>query len=237
MQKGMKMASNSYKKIIQISLLVAIVAGLAACGKGNIKKSENFDATPPPEVKVKKVVNGSIYQDATAIPLFEDRKAYRVGDILTVVLNESTNATKSATTSTSKEGSNTTGVTNLLGSKSLLKATGIGNNNINSAHDFSGKGDSAQSNKITGTIAVTIHKVMSNGNLSIRGQKKLLLNQGVEYIKISGIVRPSDITSTNSVQSTQVANAKIIYSGKGAIADSNSMGILARFFNSKLWPF
>ncbi|VAW73988.1 Flagellar L-ring protein FlgH [hydrothermal vent metagenome] len=231
------MKTRTIKKLIRIFIILLLASGLAACGGGKINKKENFDATPPPEVKIKKVVNGSIYQDSTAIPLYEDRKAYRVGDILTVVLNESTNATKSATTSTSKEGSNTTGITSILGSRSLVRATGIGNNNINSAHDFSGKGDSAQSNKITGTIAVTIHNVMSNGNLQIRGQKRLLLNQGVEFIKISGMVRPSDITSTNSVQSTQVANAKIIYSGKGAVADSNSMGILARFFNSKLWPF
>jgi len=224
--------------LIRYLTILLVILGLTACGGGNrITKKENFDATPPPEVKIKKVVTGAIYNESTAIPLYEDRKAYRVGDILTVVLNESTNATKSASTTTSKAGSNTTGITNLLGSKSLLKSTGIGNNNINSAHDFAGKGDSAQSNKITGTIAVTIHKVMSNGNLRIKGRKKLLLNQGVEYIKISGIVRPSDITSTNSVQSTQVANAKIIYSGRGAVADSNSMGFLARFFNSKLWPF
>ncbi len=231
------MTTVPIRKLIRLLMLLLVVSALFACGGGRINKKENFDATPPPEVKIKQVVNGAIYQDSTAIPLYEDRKAYRVGDILTVVLNESTNATKSATTSTSKEGSNTTGITNILGSKGLLKTTGVGNNSINSAHDFSGKGDSAQSNKITGTIAVTIHKVMSNGNLQIRGQKKLLLNQGVEFIKISGIVRPSDITSTNSVESTQVANAKIVYSGKGAVADANSMGMLARFFNSKLWPF
>ena len=231
----MKLAME--QKIKYVILVAIIMSGVSACGVKIVKNTESFDATPPPEVRVKRVPTGAIYNEATAIPLFEDRKAYRVGDILTVVLNESTNAKKSASTSTSKEGSNTTGITNLLGSKSLLRSTGIGQNNVNSAHDFSGKGDSAQSNRITGTIAVTIHRVMSNGNLIIRGQKKLLLNQGVEYIKISGIVRPSDISATNSVQSTQVANAKIVYSGKGAVADSNSMGFLARFFNSKLWPF
>jgi len=232
------MKVNTTMKTIKMVLVLAMMmVGLSACMQKGIRKQDNFDATPPADIKPKVVLNGSIYQASTAIPLYEDHKAHRVGDILTVVLNESTNATKSATTSTSKEGSNSTGITNLLGSKSLLKSTGIGQNNVTSAHEFSGKGDSAQSNKITGTIAVTIHKVMSNGNLIIKGQKRLLLNRGTEHIKISGIIRPSDISSGNTVQSTQVANAKIIYSGKGAVADSNKMGLLARFFNSKLWPF
>jgi len=225
-------SKHKFKAILTGLLLLL----LAAC-QSIPKKAKDFAPVPP----IKKVapikVTGSIYNASTAVLLFEDRKAKRIGDILTIVLNESTNATKKASTSTKKDNSVETGFSALFGLSSLNTGRRSLNNSLNSSKEFSGSGDSSQSNKLSGTIAVTVISVLSNGNLKIRGQKRLLLNRGEERIQISGIVRPSDITGNNTVSSTQVANARIVYSGKGVISDSNSMGWLSRFFNSKIWPF
>ena len=90
---------------------------------------------------------------------------------------------------------------------------------------------------MNGTISVTVASVYPNGNLFVQGQKRMFLNQGDEFIKISGIVRPLDIGVNNTIPSTLLADARIVYSGEGAVSDSNKMGWLARFFNSQYWPF
>ena len=109
--------------------------------------------------------------------------------------------------------------------------------NLSSSNTFSGESDSAQSNSLNGDITVTVADVFPNGNLYVRGEKRLNLNQGNEYIKISGIVRPVDIGSDNTVSSTKVADATIIYNGDGAGADANKLGWIARFFISAVFPF
>ena len=102
--------------------------------------------------------------------------------------------------------------------------------------DFSGAGTSSQSNSLTGNITVTVAEVLSNGYLVVRGEKILALNEGDEFVRLSGIIRPQDIRPDNSVLSTSVANSQITYGGNGAVADSNSQGWLSRFF-LKVWPF
>ncbi|WJW74608.1 flagellar basal body L-ring protein FlgH [Thiohalobacter sp. IOR34] len=200
----------------------------------------------PPMPKPPPQTDGSIYQPGFATPLFEDLKARRVGDILTIVLQEKTQASKKATTSTKKETGLTAANPTLLGSALrfdiplLRHAAGRANtlqNTLDSSSDFTGEGDSKQSNSLSGNITVTVAEVLPNGNLYVRGEKWLTLNQGDEFIQISGIVRPTDIRADNSVLSGQVADARITYSGKGTLADANSMGWLARFFNSPIWPF
>jgi len=111
------------------------------------------------------------------------------------------------------------------------------NANFRGTRDFSGDGASSQQNSLSGEITVTVERVLSNGNLMIRGQKNIGINQGSEYIKLSGIVRPQDIRSDNSVVSTRIANAHIVYGGQGVINDANNQGWLARFFNSPVFPF
>ena len=109
--------------------------------------------------------------------------------------------------------------------------------NQNNATTFDGEGTSAQSNALTGSISVTVAKRLVNGNLLVRGQKWLTINQGREYVKIQGIVRPVDIGPDNTVASTMVADAVIAYGGTGTLADANTKGWLARFFDSKWMPF
>lgn len=228
--------SNIAKPMVA-SLAAVMLNGCVAI-EGKETDLSKYKMTPPPEHKVVTKNNGAIYQANTSQPLFEDNRARRVGDIITIVLTESTAASKSASTNTSKESK-----TDSRGATILGKTLGTNprrdllGNNIDSTHEFAGSGDSSQSNSLNGTISVTVAKVYANGNLFVRGMKRITLNNGVEYIKISGIVRASDVSSSNTVQSKQLANARIIYSGKGSVANSNKMGWLMKFFNSPIWPF
>ncbi len=219
---------------------------LSACASTSAP-DKHYRPAPPPVVHNPVQDNGAIYQVGYGVRLFEDMKARNIGDIITIVLTESTSASKSASTSTSKDNSvniaNPTllGSTPQFGTRGLLPLADNRNNtlanSLNSSQDFSGEGDSSQSNSLSGNVTVTVADVLPNGNLVVRGEKWLTLNQGEEYIQISGIVRPVDIGSDNTILSTQVADARITYSGEGFVADSNKMGWLSRFFISAIWPF
>jgi flagellar L-ring protein precursor FlgH len=150
-------------------------------------------------------------------------------------LLESTTASKSATTGTKKSSKVDIEALTGLGSQITLNGQPI-ELGIDNSTDFSGQGSSAQSNKLDGYVTVTVAKRLGNGNLLVRGQKWLTLNQGSEYVRIQGIIRPSDIDPDNSIPSHKVADAVISYGGKGALADANSPGLLQRFFNSKWFP-
>ncbi len=182
--------------------------------------------------------NGSIFQPGRAVRLFEDNKAYRIGDVISVTLSESTNASKSAATTTSKADEVDISATAIFGSTGpTINGNRVFTNNLDGARDFSGSGDSAQSNSLSGEIAVTVTDVLPNGNLVIRGEKIIGLNQGSEFIRLAGFVRPQDISSDNTVMSRKIASARIYYGGGGVIAESNTRGWLARFFDSPMFPF
>ncbi|MFW6020551.1 MAG: flagellar basal body L-ring protein FlgH [Guyparkeria sp.] len=214
---------------------VALLAGCAS--QPPIKPDPQFEPAMPPEASDNNPVqsNGAIFQSGQVDNMFADSRPYRVGDILTVVMEESMQASKSAQTSTGK--SQETGITppNVLG----LSGPAIErlNAEISGERDFSGDGESSQENTLNGQITVTVARVLSNGNLVIRGQKWIGINQGSEFIKLAGVVRPQDIAADNTVMSTRVANAQIAYGGEGVINESNNMGWLARFFNSPIFPF
>ena len=107
---------------------------------------------------------------------------------------------------------------------------------VDANRDFSGTGNASQSNSLSGSLSVVVTEQLPNGLLVIIGEKRLRLNQGDEILKISGLVRPEDIQPDNTIASTRVANASISYSGRGALADANAKGWLARFFDSAWWP-
>lgn len=210
---------------------------LTGCMSVQQKPPVNFTASAPVNYVPPEPKSGSIYNQQTAIPLFEDHKAGRIGDILTIVLQEDTKAKKNAETKLDKSTGINTGMPTLFGRPATVNGTEVLNFEVESATEFEGKGDSQQSNQLSGTISVTVYGVLPNGNLQIRGQKFVKLNQGEEYIQLSGIVRPSDIDANNQVPSVKVADARIAYSGTGAVADSNAAGWLTRFFVSAFWPF
>lgn len=222
------------KSLLKLTLAAAGVAFLSGCVSVQPRDDTDYSPVPPATVAPSEADNGAIYHATTARPLFEDVKARHVGDILTIVLTESTSASKSASTNTSKESSLEAPTPTIFGSTG---GRDIFNNEIESTSEFAGSGDSSQSNSLSGTVTVTVAQVLSNGNLVVRGRKRVYLNQGDEYVRISGIVRPQDIDANNTVASTRVANARITYSGRGAVANASAMGWLAQFFNSPLWPF
>ena len=176
---------------------------------------------------------GTIFTGNDSLGLFEDYRARRVGDILSVVLQESTAASKSSDTSIDKQ--NETSITDpIVGGVVGTTNFEVG---LDSGNSFSGAAASNQSNSLNGQIAVTVAEVLPNGNLYIQGEKWIQINQGSEFIRLRGMVRPEDISSDNRIASNRIADAKISYSGTGAPADANSMGWLSRFFNSSVWPF
>lgn len=175
--------------------------------------------------------NGSIYQPTAYgnYPLFEDRRPRNVGDVVTIVIQEKTNAAKNVATSTDRSGSAKLGMTVLpsflpseLGAKQNLDASG---SNI-----ASGKGSTSADNKFSGTLTTTVIGVLPNGNLQIAGEKQIAINRGSEYLRFSGVVDPRSITGSNTVSSTQVADARIEYRSKGAMDEVQTMGWLQRFF-------
>ncbi|MEM9101746.1 MAG: flagellar basal body L-ring protein FlgH [Pseudomonadota bacterium] len=189
-------------------------------------------ATPKP------IEDGSIFRDTTAVYLYQDRKANRVGDIITVNLSERTQASKNADTEISKETDVNLPNPTLLGRPLSLGFGGANLNMIASGErEFTAEADTEQNNRLTGTITVTVQQVLPNGNLVVSGEKWITLNQGSEFIRLTGIVRPEDVSSENTIPSNRIADARIAYSGTGPLAESNRQGWLGKFFNSNLWPF
>ena len=217
--------------------LIACLALLSAAGcrtapppKQDDGLSWTREAPPPP-------TNGAIYQAGRDIALFENPVARHVGDIVTIVLHEQTDAQKSATTSTQKTTTDTLPGMTLLGKSVTAHGVPILSNSINDAAKFDGQGASKQSNSLTGYITVTVTKVLPNGNVFVQGEKWIGINQGREYVRLSGVIRPIDVAADNSISSSKVANANVSYGGKGTLADANAQGWLSRFFNSPWTPF
>lgn len=212
-------------------------AVLALAGCVTPPKEPDYSATWPEPPPAPETGNGAIYQAGHDIALFENAVARRVGDTLTVRLNERTNATKSSSTSTSKSTSVDMPGPTIAGRPVTAHGTPILSASVENSTEFDGEGDSSQSNRLEGDITVTVAQRLPNGNLLVRGQKWITINQGREYVRIQGIVRPIDIDPDNSISSLKVADAQIAYGGKGALADASTPGLLARFFNVPWLPF
>src|SRR5579883_3212548 len=203
------------------AVLAALAFGLAGCHTAPRQADDDglsWTQIPPPPP-----TDGAIYSAGRNMGLIDNPVARNVGDVLTIVLNEATDAQKTGTT--------------LLGKALTFHGVPITTNNINDQTKFDGEGASKQSNSLTGYITVTVVKVLPNGNLYVRGEKRIGINQGDEYIRLAGVVRPIDIQPDDSISSSKVADARITYKGKGALADSNAQGWLSRFFNSPWTPF
>lgn len=217
-----------------VTCLVMLIgfALLAGCAAGPIPEGR----MPPPAITPAPVVavtasEGSLYSPYRGLNLFEDVKARNTGDLLTVLLVEKTQASKSATTSTSKATSAELGDLTVLGQ-------GIGfETGIAGSSSFDGAGATAQSNKLEGSVTVSVVERLPNNVLRIAGEKRLRLNQGEETVRLEGLVRVADISPGNTITSDRIAEARIGYQGKGALADANAKGWLARFFDSPWMPF
>nr|WP_050897723.1 flagellar basal body L-ring protein FlgH [Methylobacter tundripaludum] len=196
-----------------------------------------FAPVAPADLRPPVQNSGSIYQSGYDTRLFEDQTAKRVGDILTITLLEKTQAKKADDLNTKKENKMTAEVPSMFGiAASALTGQSL-QTSLQSSKEFKGTGAADQSNSLSGNISVTVVDVLPNGNLNVRGEKRVTLNQGDEFIRLSGIVRPVDITSSNIITSDKVADVTIMYVGEGAMADASKMGWLARILNSPWFPF
>jgi flagellar L-ring protein precursor FlgH len=219
--------------------LLAVVLGLAAtAGCASLGGDGGPSEPPMPDLAGEPPSgNGAIYQAGYETPLFENATARRVGDILTIRLVENTNATKSSSTSTSKATAVTLPGPTIGGRPVTVNGTPILSGGVQNDATFDGEGSSSQSNRLNGDITVTVVRRLSNGTLVVRGEKWITINQGREFVRVSGLVRQIDVEPDNSVPSSKVANASITYAGKGALADANAPSWLARFFMSPKLPF
>ncbi|MNZ22582.1 Flagellar L-ring protein precursor [compost metagenome] len=216
---------------------------LAGCVAPPPKPNDPYYAPVLPRTPLPAAANnGSIYQAGFDQNLYSDRKAFRVGDIITITLNERTQASKNANSQIAKNSKAELGLTSLFGS-SVTTNNPFGDGDLSLSAGYSGdrstKGDSkaAQGNTLTGSITVTVADVLPNGIIAVRGEKWLTLNTGDELVRIAGMIRADDIATDNTVPSTRVADARITYSGTGSFADASQPGWLDRFFISPLWPF
>jgi flagellar L-ring protein precursor FlgH len=232
--------------VLRFSLLVMPLCGVAlltGCVAPNAKPNDPYYAPVMPRTPLPSSANnGSIYQAGFEQNMYGDRKAFRVGDIITITLSERMAASKAASSAIKKDSTNSVGLTSLFGS-GLTTNNPIGSNDLSlsagytGSRDTSGTGQAAQSNSLTGSVTVTVADVMPNGILAVRGEKWMTLNTGDELVRIAGLVRADDIATDNTVSSTRVADARITYSGTGAFADSSQPGWFDRFFLSPLFPF
>lgn len=220
--------------------VVALGVVLLASGCSNafrdalrvVEVQQPLTARPSPTV-APRIADGAIYHLAGYQPLFEDRRARAIGDTLTININEKLNASKTAATNADRKGTSSLNVpTATIGGRSFKGGSISGT----SKSEFEGKGDSGANNLFTGTIAVTVIEVLPNGNLIVSGEKQIGINQGSEFVRLSGVVNPTTILAGNVVSSAQVADARIEYRGTGYIDEAQTMGWLARAFQSVL-PF
>lgn len=187
------------------------------------------------EARPPATVNGAIYQTGFGSQaLFEDRRPRNAGDILTIIVSENVNASKNSAANASRSGSATSAL------MAIPKIFGglFGNldTEAKAANALTAKGGANAANTFNGVITVTVTEVLGNGNLMVSGEKQMMINQGTEFIRFSGVVNPRTVSGNNSVASTQVADARIEYSAKGYIDEAQTMGWLQRFFLNVL-PF
>ncbi len=223
--------------LLVLSLMLTACGSQALRGEPEMRPGDpNFAPVPPQAMSPPPAANGAIWQDNNVRSIYGDRSSRRVGDVITVILDEQTSGQKSAQASSSRQTDIELANPSLFGSPVGI----LGNElsaGVSGSRSASGRGQANQSNSLSGAITVTIADIHPNGVLRIQGEKWITLNNGSEVIRITGLVRPEDINLNNEVSSKRVADAQLTYSGTGALADASKPGLLTRFFNSPAWPF
>ncbi len=217
-------------KLWAAALCVLVLPTQACAGP---KPKAGFEAALPAPPPAPRSADGSIFNPGDGYaPLYQGHRAARVGDPVTVVLVERTTTSKAAGSKSQKSGS--FGVTPpVTGPLSFIKPDSL---NASGQTSFKGDGNASQSSTLAGEVSVTIVEVRPNGTALIRGEKRLMLSQGQEWIQFAGIVRLADIDSDNRIASTRVADARIEYAGNGPVSRASREGWLSKFFNA-ISPF
>ena len=224
-----------------------LALGLVGCAipPAPLAHSPEFAPVLPVAIEKPRMATGAIYNGGYSDNFFGRSRNYRVGDLITVLLNEATQAGRSQSGSVSREASNDVipkGITNkalrlpakIFGSKGNGALEGL---NLNGATiDSGGSGEADQRASLTGAVSVTVVEILANGNLMVRGEKQLALTEGAEVIQVSGIIRPEDVSPNNMVQSRRLANAQIAYRGTGDMANAAKAGWGTKALLA-IWPF
>jgi len=217
--------------------LLALIGVLGGCTALKEDQGRDFSATWPDSADLPQATPGAIYAQGTDMSLWQNVTARNVGDTLTIRLAENTSAEKTASTTASKSSQAELAGPTIFGRPVTVNGTPILEGSMDNDSSFAGNGASKQSNALDGAISVTVAKRFPNGNLLVRGQKWITINSGREFVRVEGIVRPSDIAPDNTVLSWKVADAYISYGGQGTVANASKPGWLYRFFNSPHTPF
>ncbi|HAY39321.1 MAG TPA: flagellar biosynthesis protein FlgH [Desulfobacteraceae bacterium] len=238
------MADRRYLLLCMTFIFLTGCAGLSKDPSNMVQtvkvQKTKFDVYEPPKPE-----EGSLWSEMSEVGLFQDMKARKVGDIVTVRIIEDPEAELNANTKTSRTSSidaaklKFLGYMKALAEKNSRLAQDPGTDNLISASlstAFDGKGSSDRDGHVKAYITAVVEKVLFNGNLYISGQREIRVNNETQYITLSGVVRPKDITSSNEVSSTYVADARITYSGNGPVADKQKPGWLGRILDH-VWPF
>ena len=225
--------------ILRLLALAGIVYLLQGCAADPVdmvmRPSPEFQPVYPLAADRQKVATGGIYSNRQSDAWFGRGRNYQVGDIITVLLNESTQAARTQNTDVSRESKNSlpSGLNTKFGNiVPFLDGSNINANNNSSK----GTGKADQQASLSGSVAVTVVEILANGNLMIRGEKKLGLSEGTEVIQVSGVIRPEDVGPNSTVQSRRLANAQIAYRGSGDLANATKAGWGTSLMH-KFWPF
>jgi flagellar L-ring protein precursor FlgH len=224
------------------TLIALVIISLSITGCASIEQARTLPDDPDfapilPEMEEASIIpTGSLFKANYVNNIYSDSKAHRVGDIISVILSESTQAQKNAKTELKKANSAKLDPIIGLGALPVKFKSGAIQFGYNQESDFKGDSKSNQGNSLNGNISVHVLRVLPNGNLMIRGEKWMSLNNGDEYIRLTGIIRAQDISSSNTIISSKIANARIQYAGTGTFADGQEQGWLSTFFSSSWWP-
>ncbi len=190
-----------------------------------------------------------LYNEMNSRDIYQDLRAFKVGDLVTVNIVETSSASKSASTQTGKTSSVNAGIDNLLGWEGRLKnLTSFGKSDVRNAYNnssmlggslvnsFNGSGTTSRGDSMTASITARVIDVRPNGNLVIQGTRQIVVNSETQIIILSGLIRASDISPDNTILSSYIGDAKIEYLGTGAISDKQRPGWLTRAVDH-VWPF
>ena len=241
-------------------ILLAIVIGataLTACAGGGVSagpqtvmvtSDQPLDLISP-EVNRESSASSSLWKEISARNLFQDLRAYKVGDLITVHIVETSNASKTSNTQTSRSSSIDAGIDNVLGWEGRAQnLTSFGKGDVHDAYNnasmfkgslensFNGAGSTSRDESMTASITAQVFEVKPSGNLFIKGTRQVKVNNETQYIILSGLIRPVDISPGNTVLSSYIGDAKIEYTGRGAVSDKQRPGWLTRAVDF-IWPF
>ncbi|MBF0454209.1 MAG: flagellar basal body L-ring protein FlgH [Magnetococcales bacterium] len=224
---------KSKKWVIPVALL--LLATQTGCGMTRASRRPPAPVTvvqpTPPEMLAPK--KGSIWQSTDRNTLFLDNKARNIGDIITVQISEKSSAEKDATTELKRGNSNAASLGGMLDLTTVLKSDqSLATATASSQNDFKGQGNTTRESTLVATVSCLVTEVLPNGNLRIEGRRDITINHENQFILLSGIVRPEDISPENTVTSAQIADARIDYSGDGDIDQQQRPSWLNRFFST-----